>query len=146
MGLGLSSRRWEGEGRCQVHVWDGFPDLDGFHSPPLPEPYALCATRCFNWSAAYIIEVIEYYSMSHSCCVTCCILSNGIYILAVQCDLTIVPESGSITVCSTAPMRAVAPGQVGRVEVSDITDVGEDVCHLLSAILVNCRIYVEEMY
>ena len=56
------------------------------------------------------------------------ILLDGIYILAVQCDLTIVPESGSITVCSTAPMRAVAPGQVSTVEVCEMADVGEDVC------------------
>ena len=27
------------EATVQVHVWDGFPDLDGFHSSPQPEPF-----------------------------------------------------------------------------------------------------------
>ena len=65
VGLGLSSRPWEGEGRCQSSClgWISW-------SRWLPQSSArpLCPTMCFNWSGAYIIKVIKYYPMSYSCC------------------------------------------------------------------------------
>lgn len=57
-----------------------------------------------------------------------CTYSWMVYILAVQCDLTIVPESGSITVCSAAPMRAVAPGQVSTEKSVRSRTIDKDVC------------------
>ena len=54
---------------------------------------------------------------------------------AVQCDLSPSPEAGSITVCSTAPMRAVAPGQVSLEMTTDKDEHGVTMCKTSSTVL-----------